>query len=281
LATPYTEEPNVRLKEYYKSQGVDVLKCVGLGISVNNDIADVPLERIRALIREANHGDAEAIVVPCTNFPAALVVEEMETELSKYIFDSVIVTLKKGLWLLDFEMPVHGWGMLMRDCDVLRKLNGTMDKLRQRTNSSRTTVRLDMPAYNCHVDRVCAESLEAGILSLRPNTSLNQRALKTCIFINETGKALVQNDTKNAATPPPKALMDIYGVRAQMLVPLMYEDGDGAGGWISVHFVPGTRSWDVGNIGALFQAAKDACRVLIEGGWMAEQLVVREEWVVE
>ena len=57
--------------------------------------------------------------IPCTNFPAALLVEEMEEELGKPIFDSVIVTLWKALRIINIETPIHGWGILLRANPVL------------------------------------------------------------------------------------------------------------------------------------------------------------------
>jgi len=108
LATPYVEEPNRRLYDYYKSCGVEVLKDSRLNETVNNKIADTPMDVIKQLIRDADHPDAECIVVPCTNLPAALVVEEMEEQLGKPIFDSIIVTLWKALRLVGVETPIHG-----------------------------------------------------------------------------------------------------------------------------------------------------------------------------
>ncbi|KAL3428484.1 hypothetical protein PVAG01_01993 [Phlyctema vagabunda] len=114
LATPYIDELHSKLSEYYDSVGIEVVNSVGLGIKINNDIAYVPVERMRQLIREANHPDAECIVIPCTNFPAAILVEEMERELGKPIFDSIIVTLWKALGLIGIKTPIHGWGRLLR-----------------------------------------------------------------------------------------------------------------------------------------------------------------------
>jgi len=126
-------------------------------------------------------------------------------------------------------------------------------------------LRIDNFDHNCHVDRVAAESLAPGIPSLRPITSLNQRALKTCIHINETGKALIQPDTINAPIQPPKALMNAYGVKAQMLLPLM--SGDEAGAWISVHYVPSTREWSEKDVEELHAAGRQVCDILHQNGW--------------
>lgn len=265
IATPYLPGPNAELYKYFKSCGVEVVKDSGLGISVNNDIGNVPVETIRQLIRDADHPDAECIVVPCTNFPGALLVEEMELELGKPVFDSILVTLWKAMRLIGIETPIHGWGKLMRSHPVLEQLDAVMKVLREKTGGSRTTLRMDIPEYNCEVNRVTAESLAPGIPSLRPNTSLNQRAIDTMRYMEKVGVALIQPDTINAPVQPPKALMQVYGVKAQMLIPLMV--GADAMAWISVHYVPSTREWSEADIAALHEAARKTSDILRESGW--------------
>jgi maleate isomerase len=265
LATPYVEENNRRLYKYYESCGVDVVKDSRLNQIVNNDIADTPVDRIRQLIRDADHPDAECIVIPCTNLPAALLVEEMEMELGKPIFDSIIVTLWKALRLINITTPIHGWGRLLRYDPVLEELDAVMAVLRKKTGGSRTTLRMDIPEHNCHVDRVNAESLAPGIPSLRPNMSLNQRAIPTVQHLEKTGVALIQPDTINAPVQPPKALMSVYGVKAQMLLPLMV--GKDVMAWISVHYVPSTREWTETEVSALHEAGQKVCMILRENGW--------------
>jgi maleate isomerase len=265
IATPYPPGPNAELYKYFKSCGVEVVKDSGLGITVNNDIGDVSIEVIRQLIRDADHPDAECIVIPCTNFPAALLIEEMELELGKPIFDSILVTLWKAMRLIDIKTPIHGWGRLLRDDPVLATLDIVMKDLREKTGGSRTTLRMDIPEHNCEVGRVAAESLAPGIPSLRPNTSINQRAIDTMRYMEKTGVALIQPDTINAPVQPPKALMSVYGVKAQMLIPLMV--GIGAMAWISVHYVPSPREWSEGDVAALHEAARKTSNILRESGW--------------
>jgi maleate isomerase len=265
LAVPYVEEPTRQLQEYYGGCGVQVVNAARLNQTVNRDSGNTPLKRLRQLIRDADHPEAECIVVACTNFPAALLVEEMELELGKPIFDSVAVTLHKALRLAGVDTPVHGWGRLLRSDPVLAKLDAAMATLLEATRGSRTTLRADIPGRNCHCDRVVAEALAPGNPSLRPNTSLNQRALKTVQHIEETGEALVQPDTINAPVQPPAALMSVYGVKAQMLLPLL--EGDVVQGWISVHDVTSTRDWTPDEITALKEAGNKVCTILQEGEW--------------
>lgn len=265
LAVPYVEEPTLQLCEYYGKCGVEVVNSSRLDQTVNTDGANTPLERLRQLIRDADHPAAQCVVVACTNIPAALLVEEMERELGKPIFDSVAVTLYKALRLVGVETPVHGWGRLLRADPVLAKLDAAMATLHSRTSCSRTTLRIDIPKHNCHVDRVVAEALAPGVPSLRPNPSLNQRALKTVQYMEETGEALVQPDTVNAAVQPPAALMSVYGVKAQMLLPLL--EGDAVPGWISVHDAVGLHDWTTEEVEALREAGRTVCEVLRESGW--------------
>lgn len=267
LATPYNQGNNDRLRSYFESCGLEVVNDARLDITVNNRIANVPIERIKSLIRDADHPEAECIVIPCTNFPAALVVEEMELELGKPIYDSIIVTLWKSLRMIWMEKPIHGWGKLLRSNPVLDRLDDIMADLRENTYGSRTTLRLDCPEWNCNVDRVCAESLKHGIESLRPITSVNQRSLETVRWIQENGATLIQPDTANSAIKPPKALLTVYGVQAQMLLP-MTDDYDDVIAWISVHYVPSTREWTEREIAALYNAGKRVCQTLKENQWV-------------
>ena len=99
---------------------------------------------------------------------------------------------------------------------VLLRDVGKMEELRKGTNGSRTTLRIDIPAHNCEVDTVCAESVAPGIAELKLNSSLNQRSLATVQWLEANRRPLVQNDCANALVKPPKALMEIYGVKAHL-----------------------------------------------------------------
>src|SRR5690606_26206189 len=136
-------------------------------ISENKIIGRTSFDTIKQLLRDADSPEAECIVVGCTNLPAAMVVEEMEHELGKPIFDSVAVTLWKALRMAGIENPLHGWGKLMRDHEVVARLDVILADLLKATSASRTTIRLDIPELNIGVDDVYAEASAPGVSSLR------------------------------------------------------------------------------------------------------------------
>ncbi|KAK9243748.1 hypothetical protein V1506DRAFT_367497 [Lipomyces tetrasporus] len=267
MAGPYVDGPTQGLVNFYSGLGYEVVKTSQMNVRDNVAFANTPVSRIKELLREANSPEAECIVVACTNWPVALVIDEMEAELGKPIYDSICVTLWKALKMVDVKVPIHGWGRLLRDDPTLNKINLVLAKLLESCHASRTTFRLDLPERNCHVDTVCAEACAPGIRQLKLDSSLNQRALKTVQWLETSGRILVQGDCENAEVPPPKALMGVYGVKAQMLAPLF--QGDNLIAWISVHYVPSKREWTETEIQALSSSMEEVKKLLIDDSWIS------------
>jgi maleate isomerase len=115
LAVPYLAEVRDLVLDVYGGEGFECVSNAHLGISDNFAFAELSLDVLRELIRKADHPDAEAIVVICTNLAAARVVEELEQELGKPIHDSLVVSLWHPLRMIGWQQPIPGWGRLMRE----------------------------------------------------------------------------------------------------------------------------------------------------------------------
>lgn len=266
LATPYVEDTARQMARTYQGAGYDIVSEARLNIAENKIIGGTPFDQIKQLLRDADSPEAECIVVGCTNLAAAIVIDEMEHELGKPIFDSVAVTLWQALQLAQISNPLHGWGKLLRDDEVLRGLDTILSELLTATGASRTTIRLDIPELNIDVDDVYAEATNPGVASLRLDSSLNQRSLATVQWLDKHKKLLIQEDCVNAEVPPPQALIGVYGVKAQVLGPLIWEDR--LVGWISVHHIPETREWTTRDIDAMTVAMDKAKRLLENSEWV-------------
>jgi maleate isomerase len=123
LAVPYTDEVTAKSIETFGQAGYEAVSHANLGLTVGRDMAYVPLAEIKDLIRAADSPEAECVSVVCTGLPAAFVVEEMEQELGKPIFESVLVTLWKGLHLVGVTEPIDGWGCLLRGARTVERAN--------------------------------------------------------------------------------------------------------------------------------------------------------------
>jgi maleate isomerase len=104
------------------------------------------------------------------------------------------------------------------------------------TGADRCTLRYDDPDRGWTVQLPCAEVLIGEAKSLRAENSVDQRAAATVKWLEANRRILVQPDLADTDAPAPAALIQAYGVRAQMLGPLFREDGH-LQGWISVHYL--------------------------------------------
>jgi maleate isomerase len=115
LAVPYTEDVRDSIVRVYGDAGFTCLNSAHLGISTNFSFAEVSLDSLRELARAADHPDAEAVVIVCTNLAAARVVQELEQELGKPVHDSLVVSLWHPLRMIGWQTPIPGWGRLLAE----------------------------------------------------------------------------------------------------------------------------------------------------------------------
>ncbi len=257
LAVPYTTDVTDRIVETYRLEG---LQCAGraeLGISENFAFDQVPPEQIEALVAAAAPG-AEAVAVVCTNLRAAPLVERLE-ESGPFVVDSVVATVWKCLELAGRPAALEGWGDLARNGTLRASLRAVLLALLDATRASRTTIRLELAERNLDADRAVAEAAAPGVRSILLDDSLDQWAMPTVQWIAAERRTLVQNDF-SSGPPVSPALVDTYGVQAQMLQPIVREDK--MLGWLSVHQVGEPRRWADADIEALARAGADVEAIL-------------------
>jgi len=142
---------------------------------------------------------------------------------------------------------------------LVGRLGEVLARLREATGAMRTTLRVDVPELAFHADLPAAEALAPGTRSLLAEGSIDQRAAPTVRWLERERRTLVQPDF-DAEPRPPQALIDAYGVQAQMLGPIV-SDGRLAG-WISVHSATRRNRWREDEIAALEAAVEETRRVL-------------------
>lgn len=118
LALPYTDDVAARIAAEFGAAGVQVTGFSHGGVSDNREFALVSPPRVRALVRQADSPRAECILMFCTGLAGAHLVDELEAELGKPVFDSVAVTLWKALTMVGIEPRLSGWGSLLSGATV-------------------------------------------------------------------------------------------------------------------------------------------------------------------
>jgi len=132
-----------------------------------------------------------------------------------------------------------------------------MAELLAAARASRTTLRLDTEGQ---VFPVVAEACAPGVRSIRDATEIDLRAAKTFQYLEREQKLLVQRDCLTDEPVAPQELIDLYGVRAQMLAPIVR--GERLAGIISVHHAETPRDWAPEEVAALERTAVEVTRML-------------------
>ncbi len=126
-----------------------------------------------------------------------------------------------------------------------------VNALHEAVGASRTTVRVDTPGQ---VFPVAAECVSPGVAPIRGESSIDLREAKTFRFLERELRPLIQNDLARDRLAPPPELIRRYGVKAQMLAPVV-RDGRMAA-FVSVHYVPSARRWSPRDVALLEDAAR-------------------------
>ncbi|MEU8529972.1 MULTISPECIES: GAF domain-containing protein [Streptomyces] len=249
LAVPYTRDVAERIVATYAEEGLHATLAEPSGVSDNEAFARIPRADVARQIEEAAP-DSHAVAVVCTNVFGAEPAAGLEPSLGIPVFDSVAATLWRALDLAGAAPVLTGHGDLLRSGSLRARFQEALAALLDATGADRTTLRLDVPDHGLHVDLTAAEALGDGIRSIRRDASLDQRRLNTVRWLEEHRAPLVQPHFRDDPHPP-QALVDVYGVNAQMLSPVVR--GDDMTGWISVHSMR-ERDWTGRDTAALAAA---------------------------
>lgn len=140
----------------------------------------------------------------------------------------------------------------------------TLKVLLDETKASRTTIRLDLPALGMSLSKPAAEAKRSGVAGLLEQSAPEIEKAPPVEYLRRERKILVHEDVKKAsadsATPP--ELIDSYGLRAQILGPIL-RDGK-LTGIVSVHDTMGPRRWTDADVSALQRAVKRSEEILNE-----------------
>lgn len=119
IAVPYTEALMIKVQEFFDYCGygwhVTTAKRLSQPPESNVTIAKSELSEIRSVIESCSGQSCEAVIVACTNWPAAALVDDIEKTTGIPIIDSVIVTAWKGLKMVGYQGGICAWGKLMEE----------------------------------------------------------------------------------------------------------------------------------------------------------------------
>jgi maleate cis-trans isomerase len=115
VVDPYPPELNAKMTAYLKDWGFEVAALVSLGTSFTESsiasVGDIYRAAKRA-VKEAQN--AQAVFIPCANFPVIDVIEEIETDFGLPVVSNITSQLYVGFKTIGMREKVSGYGRLMR-----------------------------------------------------------------------------------------------------------------------------------------------------------------------
>jgi maleate isomerase len=116
LVTPYADAYARRIPPHFAREGFACTAAAHAGYSDNLSYARVPEDDIAGMIRGVAAERPQAIILYCTNLPAAPLVAALEAETAIPIYDSVAICVWHCLRLLGQDTaPGARWGSLFTD----------------------------------------------------------------------------------------------------------------------------------------------------------------------
>jgi len=113
LVSPYDAAYQQCIAACLAREGYECVAQAHAGLRDNLSFAQIDPDAIAGMLRTVAAARPQAIVTVCTNFPAALVVAEMERELGIPIYDTVALGVWHALKLCGIDTaPGRAWGSL-------------------------------------------------------------------------------------------------------------------------------------------------------------------------
>jgi maleate cis-trans isomerase len=112
VAASYPEDVAQLFVGYLAAGGVEVVSMGSHGIVTAAEVGTLDTEQVVAMVKSADHPDAQAVLVPDTAMHTLAIVEELEAAVGRPVLTANLVTVWKGLQLLGPVPLLAGLGTL-------------------------------------------------------------------------------------------------------------------------------------------------------------------------
>jgi maleate cis-trans isomerase len=115
VAASYPDDVAQHFVGFLQAGGVEVVAMGSHGIFTAAEVGTLEPEQVVAMVKAADHPDAEAVLVPDTAMHTLTIIDELEAAVGKPVLTANQVTVWKGLQLLGPVPALAGLGALFGD----------------------------------------------------------------------------------------------------------------------------------------------------------------------
>ena len=113
--TPYTDEINQSVAEYFKKENVEVISLSYFNIASDLDIGKVDQDYLFEVLSKIDLSESDALFVSCTALPVLSLIDKLEKKLGKIVLSSNQTLIWDTLKEINYNKNIDGFGQLFKD----------------------------------------------------------------------------------------------------------------------------------------------------------------------
>ena len=113
--TPYTDEINQSVAEYFKKENVEVVSLSFFDIASDLDIGKVDPDYLFEVLSKIDLSESDALFVSCTALPVLSLIDKLEKKLGKIVLSSNQALIWDTLKEINYNKDIDGFGQLFKN----------------------------------------------------------------------------------------------------------------------------------------------------------------------
>ena len=113
--TPYTNEINQSVAEYFKKENVEVISLSYFNIASDLDIGKVDQDYLFEVLSKIDLSESDALFVSCTALPVLSLIDKLEKKLGKIVLSSNQTLIWDTLKEINYNKDIDGFGQLFKN----------------------------------------------------------------------------------------------------------------------------------------------------------------------
>ena len=113
--TPYTNEINQSVAEYFKKENVEVISLSYFNIASDLDIGKVDEDYLFEVLSKIDLSESDALFVSCTALPVLSLIDKLEKKLGKIVLSSNQTLIWDTLKEINYNKDIDGFGQLFKN----------------------------------------------------------------------------------------------------------------------------------------------------------------------
>jgi maleate isomerase len=113
--TPYTDEINQSVAEYFKKENVEVISLSFFDIASDLDIGKVDPDYLFEVLSKIDLSESDALFVSCTALPVLSLIDKLEKKLGKIVLSSNQTLIWDTLKEIEYNKNIEGFGQLFKN----------------------------------------------------------------------------------------------------------------------------------------------------------------------